>query len=80
MELCDIRASGVRKITAGHFTQPKIYWTCNGCNDAVKEFLRRHVFISNQGKNLTALAFTSDDDNLESLQQRVEQLITRGIF
>jgi hypothetical protein len=70
---------GGSKITAGYFSQPPIYWTCNGRNVAAHEYLQRHAFVSNKNRELRALFFLDEDDNAETLLSKLEKLVTPGI-
>lgn len=82
-DLCDGPLRYKRKwgseIITGHFRQPCIYWTCNGDNNAIRDFLRRHMFISNKKGRLTCLTFMFDDNDAEMLRRKMKHEITRGI-
>ncbi|MCP5092368.1 MAG: hypothetical protein GY949_15750 [Gammaproteobacteria bacterium] len=67
------------EINTGHFKQPSIFWTCGRHGDAVRGYLRQHVFISSERQALTALCFLDDVDLTESLPSRVAKLVTPGI-
>ena len=82
-DLCDGTLRYKRKwgseLITGHFRQPPIYWTCNGDNNAVRDFLRRHMFISNRKGQLTCLTFMFDNNDAEMLRRTMEHQITPGI-
>jgi hypothetical protein len=82
-DLCDgaLRYKGKwgSEITAGHFTQPSIYWTCSGRNAAVQQFLQRHAFVSIQDRELKALFFLDENAGTEAQLSKLEKLVTPGI-
>jgi hypothetical protein len=81
-DLCDGTLRYKRKwgaeIHAGMFAQPSISWTCRGESPGVREFLKRHAFISNDNGTLRGLAFL-DDDDAKKQRSQIERLVSPGI-
>jgi len=66
------------EIYRGLFAQPSIAWTCNNDSQASRDFLTRHVFVSNDNRTLSGLAFLETDSAKEQ-RSTIERLISPGI-